>query len=423
MTVETSAVSSPVAAEAPSPSVAAANLTDDEILDSAFDAPEDPPAETPDTTDDEPAVDAAPEGDTKTVAAEDTTRQEEKPAEEDDEELLRGPEPENLKRAFKAHPELRDAFYSAKAFRDTIGSVKEARAYKEMFPSIEEAEMAREHAAMLLNLDQLYSTDPDQLFVKLRDGSPEIFEGLVKQIRPVIHSLTPESYRREIGDPVMRDVLGNFRQAAQASQDENLLAAVEIIEEKLGFAAQPQPTQPRNDDPRIAEWERWKAGQAQGQVRAVEAFAYETERGVLEAVAKEIDATLSKVPQTGILPGVMDVVRQQILSEVANELNADRYQTAKHNSYKYSGDTRPEHRNAIVNARLAQAKPRIAPKVAKMLKKLTTTVVEANKAELKRADAQSQRKEVGSGGAAPPMPRPTKIDYRRVSDDDILNAP
>lgn len=401
--------------ETPTPSAPAPWPSDDEILASVD---ETPAAETPA---EEPEAEAEKPAETPVEAKPVETEEKPEESKEEDEGEFREPEPENLKRAFKAHPELKDAFYTAKAFKDVIGTVREAREYRELFPSLEDAKLAQAHAQALLNLDTLYVTDPADLLTRMYAGNPEAFDALAAQVRGVVHQLAPQTYKKEIAEPIFRDVITNFSDRAVEEGDEDLVKAIEIIRDRLGWTEKARrPTGP--PDPRIAKLEQLERRQAEEAKNALVTFASHTDRAVADAIGNEIQTAFSKFPPESLPAGVRDVVTRQVLADVWRAVNANQYLTSIYNAQKSSGDTSLENMERLVASRLSQAKPFIGQKVAAMMKKITAEAVAASQKGAKQAQAAAQRKDVGAGSGSPAGTPPKKIDYRKTTDDDILSG-
>ncbi len=342
----------------------------------------------------------------------------------DDEDSFQEPEPDNLKRAFKTHPELRDAFYRDKKFREVIGSVKEARGYKELFPTVEDARMASDHAQALLTLDNLYVTDPADLLTKLHRGNAQAFENLMGSSREVFYALNPTAYGETVAKPVIMDYVENVRETAESEGDENLVAAMDILRNRMGWDQKDSKVKAQPAyDPRIKKLEDYERRDADQYRNSLYSFGASADQGVVEGIRAEIEATFNRLPANGILPGVKAVVAQQLLSEVMQALDANKYLTNIYNAQKLKGDFSENHFRGLVNSRLAQAKPLIGKRVVSMLKKLTADTLATNQKELKQGVEASQRKDVGAGSGQSVSPaRSGKIDYRRTSNEDIARG-
>lgn len=412
----------PVLDSAPAPSASSTTQSDAEYFDNLV-AKDSVPVEEPAETEDESSEEESTEVEAKPVET-DTEKQEET---SEDEEEFREPEPENLKRTFKAHPELRDAFYRDKAFTQVIGSVKEARTYKELLPTVEAAQAALTQAQAMVNLDYVYKTNPADVITRLATADPQSFEKMVEQIRPVLSSVNPRIYREMIAEPVFSDVLNNLYKQADSEMDADLVGAIDFIKARLGMDTRARrdaaavPTDPRVRQ-QLEELNQLKAEREAEYRQSVQGFAIQADRAVVDSIEEEVDTVFAKLPQDGLPAGVKDVVKGQIVQEVWRALDANRYLTSIYNAQKFSGDTSQEHIEKIVEDRFNQAKPHISRVTAAMMKKLTRETVASSQRDLKNAQASSTRKEVGAGANVTTSTPPKKIDYRKVSSWDIING-
>lgn len=400
--------------ETPTPSESGGYPSDDEILDGSPAA--ETPAEDTDKGEEKPAAEEA-------KAVTDGEGKETEKKDEADRPYSEHIEPEELKRTFKAHPQLRDAWYAEKAFREVFPTVAEAREFKSVFPTLDIAKRAAEHQSFLLELDKQYATDPAGFAARLQKGNPEAFYALLRDSRDVAYQADPKAYRDNYAEPAVRDAVGNLADLAAQHGDEDLAAAVKIIEDRLGWSGGESKGRLPDDDPRIREYEQLKAQQSQYRQEAFNGFSSSADRAVDEGIAKAVQEAV------GTPSGMSEKALARIVKEVAEEIRGDIRSRAQllalYDAKKRAGNLSKEHHDETVNFLLTHAKQYVPAKVRVHLNEWTNEILRTNAADRERQKAVPARKEVGGGVTSTPTPKiPLKPDhdfYRKHSDDAILN--
>ena len=143
--------------------------------------------------------------------------------------------------------------------------------------------------------------------------------------------------------------------------------------------------------------------------------------GVLDAIQSQVERLLPE--------GVSKSARNRVVGEIYRELDmtlrSNRQLGQQMRDAFRSGALDAEHQRALVSlvtGRARQALPGVAKRV---LNEWTSTVVAANQDRRTRQRAAERRVDIaGSGGTGSDGPRsmtPREIDYKRMSDSDILN--
>jgi hypothetical protein len=289
-------------------------------------------------------------------------------------------EPENLRAAFDANPELRSAWHDAQAYRETFATPEQARAA----------------TSLLADLDRM-----DTLFFSRRpEDHAELARAVAALDRAAFASLAKAMTSLASSAPALVP-----RSADSIGTSKNLSSPAA---ESSPPAAPSQPNESANS-PTQAQTEFFHAANA----AAVE--------GVLEAIESQVERLLPE----GISKSARNRVVGEIYRELDTTLRANRQLGSQMREAFRSGSLDADHQNAIVSlltSRARQALPGVAKRV---LNEWTSTLVAANQERRARQRTAERRVDIaGSGGAANDGRRslgPRDIDYARMSDADILN--
>jgi hypothetical protein len=300
-------------------------------------------------------------------------------------------EPEHLRAALNANPELRDAW-------------REAGAYREAFATPEDARAATAQLGDLNRMDALfYSRRPEdhaELAREVAKLDPDAFASLAR----AMNALANDGARRT-GD------------AAHAA------------------GVRPAPGENSNQVQRPAQEQTQDQNQVQAQNRARDAavgltpaqmdFFHSTNAAAVSKVVEAIESQVERLLPEGISKSARNRVVGEIYRELDTTLRGNRALGQQMRDAFRSGGLDEEHQRAIVSlvtGRARQALPAVAKRV---LNEWTTTVVSANHERRQRQRTAERRVDIaGSGGAGNDGRRtvtPRELDYARMSDADILN--
>jgi hypothetical protein len=154
-------------------------------------------------------------------------------------------------------------------------------------------------------------------------------------------------------------------------------------------------------------------------------FFYGANAAAVESVVNEIESQVAKLLPEGIAKPARNRVVGEIYRELDTTLRGNRVLTQQiHDAFR-SGRLDADHQRAVVGlitARAKQALPHVAKRV---MNEWTNTVVTMNQERRERQRNAERRVDIaGSGGTGDGQRRATNskdIDYRRMSDADILN--
>jgi hypothetical protein len=280
-------------------------------------------------------------------------------------------ETEEMRAAFEANPELRQAWDDAKAYRETFATPEEAR----------------NATALLADLNRL-----DALFFSRR---PEDHAELARSIAS-LDAAAFASLAKAIEE-----------QAGRQQGRANSAADGAAAPEKRAVAASPQQERSNVNS----------AGFSPAQADFFQAANAAAVQGVLDAIETQVERLLPE--------GASKSARNRVVGEIYRELDANRQLSQQVRDAFRSGALDANHQRAIVSlitGRARQALPGVAKRV---MNEWTSTVVAANQDRRARQRAAEGRVDIaGSSGAAGEGRRsmaPRDIDYARMSDGDILN--
>lgn len=313
----------------------------------------------------------------------------------------------------EAHPELSDAVESAQQFRA-------------IFPTPAAAQDAK---TQLDELDAMFFSgapaDHAALAARMHELSPQAFHGLASamsahaaQSAPrdsnatapgaAATSQAPDGNAGGVESP--RQLATESRERASAAPSE-MAAAQKAAEVRVSSPA-------RASDSRRA---------------AQVAFYHSTNAAVVQKIVGAIESQVNQLLPESISSGA----KTRIVGEIYRDLDAtlrgnqqlgkqlrDAFASAANDPASPRGDTRA-HQQAIVTlmtGRARQALPAIAKRV---IGEWTHGVVAANRERRARHESAVKRVDIAGGGASDGVNRkpmsPREVDYKRLSDSDILN--
>jgi hypothetical protein len=293
-------------------------------------------------------------------------------------------EPETLRSAFDANPELRQAWQDAQAYRETFATPEEARSA----------------TALLADLDRMdglfFSRRPEDHVALARavaDLDPAAFASLAK----AMNGLATETRRH--GENLTETTGTDQAKATNES------ASGAPLNEKSSLSG-----------------DRLEGNRA---TTAKEEFFHATNAAAVRSVLDAIESQVERLLPENASKGTRSRVVGEIYRELDNTLQSNRQLAQQIRDAFRSGALDADHQRAIVSliaGRARQALPGVAKRV---LSEWTSNVLSANQDRRARQRAAERRVDIaGSNGSGNEARRPTTprdIDYTRMSDSDILN--
>lgn len=420
--------------QAPSPSADNGQLTDEQFLDQyagtgeeGSSAPEGEAA---------PQEGEAPVGEGAEAPKPETGKEgEEAQAKEGQEEKPEGPveETEALKAIFKTPgvgPELRRSYYAEKAYREAFSTVQEAREVKQLFPTLEEAQAARDAREDFARFDQLYyENTPEahgQFLRSLQEEDPQVFQGFARQLPQALHEMDPGLYRESLAVPIVQSTLSTLRQMAEGQDDENLRNAVEVISMRLFNQGLEAPGRAAHD-PRELKLSQRESALADREQKAEEASFNGFFRSANEETVTKLIGDIEGMVKKALPEGTSEKAMQKIVGDVYNSLdrklreNRDLSQQLRraYQTAKQGRDYSDRQKAAIVNlvySRTKQALPGVAREV---ISEWTQGILRSNQERVTKQKTAASRVDLGSG-ATPGSSPGREPDFSKMSDEQVL---
>jgi hypothetical protein len=283
-------------------------------------------------------------------------------------------EPGEFRAIFESNPQLRDAW------RDSL-------AFHKIFPTVADAQAAVSHSADLAKLDALFfSQDPQshaQLAQALRTLNPTAFENLSQAMQAVSKQI--DRSRSSITSPT--------DSANESRSSEGFNAARTQSQTPFTTASE-------------------------------HAFLHETNATAVQGVIHSIQSQLDRLLPEGTPQNTRNRLTGEIYREIDAALQSNRAFSQQLRQAFHAGQLTPENQRAIVAMVVGRAKEALPGITKKVLSEWTAGVVNHAQSRQERQRQSARRVDlVGGhpGGDASRALMPKDIDYRRMSDSDILN--
>jgi hypothetical protein len=287
---------------------------------------------------------------------------------------------EELSQILDSKPELRDAWNDAKEYREAFATPAEARAATKLLGDLN-------------RMDALFFSKRPEDHVELARAvaqlDPQAFASLAKAMTELGNGATVNG--RGSAVPTERGV-------ARASVAQTGVA-------------------------RAADAAAAVASTMQGLTPAQSDFFHATNAQVVQGVMEAIEVQVERLFPEGISKAARNRVAGEIYREMDTTLQGNRALGQQMRDAFKSGAMDDAHRRAIVSLVTSRAKQALPAVAKRVLNEWTNTIVSANQDRRARQRNAEGRVEIsGSGGNDGRRAISSRdIDYRRMSDGDILN--
>lgn len=322
-----------------------------------------------------------------------------------------------IEQILDAHPELRGAWDTAQEFQSVFATPAAAQDAK----------------SQLDDLDSMFfSGDPSSqaaLAARIHDLSPEAFHALAQAMQ--MHAIqvgkqnsAPSSTDPQEANAVADNISssGAFAPSAQSPVSQTpVQSRPENASDPASTSRNVAPTQPRSANP---------AAQSSPELQSAAthatqlAFFHSTNSAAVHQVLGAIESQVAHLLPASISAPTKTRIVGEIYRDLGSTLNANRQLGHQLRQAFRSGAGDAAHQRAIValvTGRARQALPSIARRV---INEWTHGVVSANQEKLSRQSSSAKRVDI-SGAASDGVKRrpvsPRDVDYKRLSDADILN--
>lgn len=427
-------------------------LTDDQLIDQAFgdadlgdetDQDQSAEAEADDTagagaddqdgTDEEQAAKAAKEGD-KT-----TEEQKAEAAELAAASKTVDADIQKFLKDSKAPRKVQDAIYREASYRQ-VGSVAEFRTMKEKFPTLQDMERTVTEADTLRGLDELYYDDKPESHVafltKLHEDDPRAFGNIAAAFPDFQFAVNPDSYMADTAQRIKHafDVVVNKPNGARTPEEQSSIEASVKWLNKVLFGNVSGETKPDPRQDAIAQRElSLKEKELRFEQNAFQEFYNSVDHVIISAEDVATNKAVTDVLKNTNLV-VSDATKGRIIKDVKAEIEtkvkADRTVRADMKRLFKDGKRDAAHRQKIVDYIKGKHNLLLRPAVSLVVSQWKTDLMTNNQQRLANKRVITSRQDVtgGAGGGGRKVAGTKsltgggKIDYRRTSDDDILDA-
>ncbi len=320
------------------------------------------------------------------------------------------PDPESLRAALDANPDLRRAWDDAQAYRETFATPEEARAATTLLADLD-------------RLDALFFSrrpeDHAELARSVAQLDPAAFASLAQAINAYVNS-QPRARDGVVGAQHAVPGTSASRNPSHPSPPSASDPAV-IPSETRNLSSTPAPA--RNASPSTQENRQQDAGATPTQTQSD--FFHATNAAAVQSVLDAIETQVDRLLPENISKSARNRVVGEIYRELDTTLRSNRQLSQQMREAFRSGTLDADHQRAVVSlvtGRARQALPGVAKRV---LNEWTSTVVAAHNDRRARQQAAERRVDIagssGTGSEGPRSMAPREVDYKRMSDSDILN--
>lgn len=299
--------------------------------------------------------------------------------------------PEHLREIIDANPELRRAWDDANSYRETIGTPEEAREAKVLL-------------ADLNHLDALFFSRHPEDHAELARQVANLDSQAFKSLANAMAVQAAHGFRTTGVSPALSDPPVGAQHAVPTAAPSN---AHQEHSQVTQNAVAPQTN--RTTGPTAAQTE----------------FFHSTNAATVESVIDAIESQVERLLPEGISKSARSRVVGEIYRELDTTLRANRQLSQQKRDAFRSDYLDTEHQRAIVSlvtGRARQALPAVAKRV---MNEWTSTLVAANQDRRARQRSAERRVDIagssGSGNDGHRTMTPRDLDYKRLSDADILN--
>jgi hypothetical protein len=303
--------------------------------------------------------------------------------------------PDELRATLDANPDLRRAWDDAQSYRETFASPEEARTA----------------SALLADLDRM-----DALFFSRRPEDHAELARAVASLDPAAFASLAQAMAGLAAESEShRDNRAGNRAVSSAPPDSPVIPRSEATRNLSSDAEREIPRAARDD----------KAMAVAAPTAAQTEFFHATNAAAVQSVLASIESQVERLLPEGVSKSARNRVVGEIYRELDSTLRSNRQLAQQMRDAFRSGALDADHQLALVSlvtGRARQALPGVAKRV---LNEWTSTLVAANNDRRTRQRAAEHRVDIagssrtGSDGSRSMTPR--DIDYRRMSDSDILN--
>ena len=306
-------------------------------------------------------------------------------------------EPAQFRAIFESNPVLRDAWREAQSFREIFPNVESAREIQKLFPTVEDARAANSQVSDLARIDALFFSNQPESHAELAAAIYRLNPGAFRSLAQMMNAMTGP----QTGSPRQAETRG------PESSDQTQTARSARASETPEGDPPPQPSE--NTAVNAAN---------------EHAFFHETNAAAVEGVLSSIQSQLDRLLPESTAKNTRQRLTGEIYRAIDASLQANRAFGQQLRQAFRSGELTADNQRAIVGMVVGRAKQALPGIAKRVLSEWTNGVVAHANTRQERQRNAAKRVDIAGGapgGDAPRALMPKDIDYRRMSDNDILN--
>jgi hypothetical protein len=337
--------------------------------------------------------------------------------------------PVALAKVIDANPQLRQLFDEAQAYRAVFASPDAARDAKNQLDELDGmffSAQPADHAALAARIHEL-SPDAFHSFARAVQAHAAKVSGSNHQTPGAAQSAPPAQMAPDAsrGARAGNSSDGSSPDGASQSGAPGVSAA-----DTLGYSAQAAPPNGANGaaqvNPRANQPAPFAAVPPSDPHHAAQAaFFHDTNAAAVEQILGTIHSQVNRLLPDSVPSGTRNRIVGEIYRELDATLRANRQLGKQLREAFQAGAGDAAHQRAIVTLVAGRAKQALPSVAKRVIGEWTQSIVAANRERLSRHEAASKRVDIAGAGSSDGVNRkpisPRDVDYRRLSDADILN--
>ncbi len=306
-------------------------------------------------------------------------------------------EPAQFRAIFESNPELRDAWREAQSFREIFPDVEAAREIQKLFPTVDDARAANSQVSDLSRIDALFFSNRPESHAELAAAIYKLNPGAFRSLAQMMNAMTASP--------------GGDGQLANTAAFGNSTQTQTWTNGRASTTPEAPPLQKAGENP--------TANAAQEH-----AFFHETNAAAVEGVLSSIQSQLERLLPEGTPKNTRQKLTGEIYRAIDASLQSNRAFGQQLRQAFRSGELTADNQRAIVGMVVGRAKQALPGVAKRVLSEWTNGVVAHASTRQERQRNAAKRVDIAGGAPGGDGPRalmPKDIDYRRMSDNDILN--
>jgi hypothetical protein len=325
-----------------------------------------------------------------------------------------------LAQILDANPQLRDAWDTAQQFRAVFATPSAAQDAKNQLDELDGMFFSAQPA------------DQAALAARIHDLSPGAFHALAQAMQAHSARIAATNAAQGSAGASQSSASSNSgASAATPSDSVNVgeahaapLQAQDTPAQSSASTARASATPSKNAPVQTAA--RPVVPQAADPRRAAQlAFFHSTNSAAVHQVIGAIEAQVNHLLPSGVSAPTKTRIVGEIYRDLSSALGANRQLGQQLREAFRSGAGDAAHQQAIVSLVAGRAKQALPSIARRVINEWTHSVVGANQERLSRQDKSAKRVDISGAGSSDGVNRkplsPRDLDYRRLSDADILN--